>query len=849
MLWRRRPLVVLVGLAALLLAGAGAVAWPRSTGSGEVTTSRLMDANRDKVFDELATALAAAGEAPVPVIVLTEPGTTRKQVEAVAGPVAMTHQYTAVPGFAARLTQEQVTRLARAPWVRQIEYDARVQVQLDTAGRYFGAAQARRDFGVSGDGDGDPGRFTRDDVVVAVIDTGIDPSHQDLAGKIIAWQDWINGRATPYDDHGHGTHVAGIAAGRGMGNPAYTGVAPGASLIGLKVLNSAGSGSVSDVQAALEWCIANRERYNIRVISMSLGTSGPADGTDGVSQAVNRAVAAGMAVVAAAGNGGPARATIGSPGAATGAITVAAMADPGEKGFYLAPFSSRGPTRDGRSKPDIAAPGVNVMAPRAGTGNGYVAYSGTSMATPFVAGTVALLLAADPTLTPAGVRDILTRTARDWGPAGADVDFGAGRLDAYAAVAAARGATGTGPAVPAHHAFAGTLTGTGQAAEYPLTVDSTAWPLAVTLIMPDWRGAAAPDFDLYVYAPDGSELGRSIGTTRQETVAKAVARTGTYRIRVVSYAGAGPYQVDASAGGGEPVDRPPAVSITAPGEGATVNGAVRVLVAANDDAGIRRVELAVDGGAWQNITGSFDGLVYHLDWDTTNAADGAHTLTARATDSAGQTATASRTVTVRNQSRVHEKVMTGTVAPAGRDAEFAVAVSAPGFVDYALDWNTDADLDFHVYAPDGTLAGRAYTLRKPETLRIDTERFGTGSYRVRVNLYSGGASPFTLRARGYSRSTHRGSVSPAQPDGTHRRDVAYPGPARLVLNWSTAADLDFYLYNPAGAEGGRAYTLHNPEVLEAFLDAPGAWQVRVHRDGGPAGGYTLKWYAPDAILQ
>lgn len=107
-------------------------------------------------------------------------------------------------------------------------------------------------------------------MVVAVIDTGIDPAHVDLdGGKVIAWNDWVNGRTTPYDDHGHGTHVAGIIAGTGEGNPAYMGVAPGAALVGLKVLNSSGSGALSNVAAAVDWAVTNKDTYNIRVISMS----------------------------------------------------------------------------------------------------------------------------------------------------------------------------------------------------------------------------------------------------------------------------------------------------------------------------------------------------------------------------------------------------------------------------------------------------------------------------------------------------------------------------------------------------------------------------------------------------
>lgn len=108
-------------------------------------------------------------------------------------------------------------------------------------------------------------------MVVAIIDTGIDAAHSDLKnGKVIAWNDWVNGQTSPYDDHGHGTHVSGIVAGTGAGNPAYTGVAPGAALVGLKVLNSSGSGSLSNVAAAVDWAVQHKDEFNIRVISICL---------------------------------------------------------------------------------------------------------------------------------------------------------------------------------------------------------------------------------------------------------------------------------------------------------------------------------------------------------------------------------------------------------------------------------------------------------------------------------------------------------------------------------------------------------------------------------------------------
>ncbi|HLN64207.1 MAG TPA: S8 family serine peptidase, partial [Symbiobacteriaceae bacterium] len=335
--------------------------------------------------------------------------------------------------------------------------------------------------------------------------------------------------------------------------------------------------------------------------------------------------------------------------ACAASMTVAAMQDLAEGGFGLASFSSRGPTRDNRIKPDIGAPGVNIMAPRANSGNQYVSYSGTSMATPFVSGTVALMLDANPNLTVQQVRDILQGTAVPWGPEGKDVDYGWGRLDGYAAVKrAAGGSGGSGPAVPGHLYFEGNLASQGAKGEHSFTLNDVSYPVCVTLIMPNWSGSNNPDFDLYVFNPDGSELGRATGSNRQEQVTKRVTQTGTYKVEVRSYAGAGQYFLDVSAGAGQSTDQPPTVAFDQPAEGATVSGTVTVKVRATDDAAVSKVEMAVDGGTYADMTRQADGT-YARDWETTGAANGAHTLTARATDSANQTATASRQVTVNNQ--------------------------------------------------------------------------------------------------------------------------------------------------------------------------------------------------------
>lgn len=276
----RRPLAP-SALATLLMAALTAcniLPGPDSAGggsvvasAGDVATSMLMDQDRNKLFDQLDAELRSLPpDAPVPVIVLTDhPVGEEDLTRAAGGPVEPKHIYNLLPGFAADLTTDQLQRLAKQPWVRQIEPDEPVYLLLDTAVGHSGATKARTDFGVDGDGDGTPSRYTTGDVVVAVIDTGIDPGHADLANKVIGWSDWVNGRPTPYDDHGHGTHVAGIAAGAGAADARYPGVAPGAALVGLKVLDARGSGSLSNVAAAVEWCVENKATFHIRVIKMT----------------------------------------------------------------------------------------------------------------------------------------------------------------------------------------------------------------------------------------------------------------------------------------------------------------------------------------------------------------------------------------------------------------------------------------------------------------------------------------------------------------------------------------------------------------------------------------------------
>jgi len=546
-------LMLSTALAVTTAGAAGAVSNGKEVNlNQEKEATKIIDADANKMFDDLETMLSGMADSDsVNVIVrLNEKFADHKlnQLQKEVGLFKTKHKFEhAYQGFAGQMTKAQIAKLQKHPMIESIQYDAPVLKTMNTAGDSFGSKKATADFGLNGDRDGNLTSYSKDDVVVAVIDTGIDAAHVDLdGGKVLAFKDFVNNRTAAYDDEGHGSHVAGIIAGSGDGNTSYQGVAPGAALVGIKVLDANGSGTMSNVDAGINWAIANKDVYGIKILNLSLGTSGSSNGQDSTSIAINNAAAAGLVPIIAAGNAGPRKSTIGSPGAAADAITVGAFADVGEKGFNVTSFSSRGPTADGRIKPDIMAPGSNIMSVNANTGNGYISLSGTSMATPYTAGVAALMLDANYALSSAQIKNIFATTAQDFGPAGQDIDYGHGRLQAYEAIKAAGSLTGTGPAVPNRTYFTGSLAAKGATQTFTINVTSTAFPVSTTLIMPNWTGSSTPDFDLTVYRPDGTSAGSSAGTSRQETVSFLPTVTGTYSIRVLSYAGTGNFFLDVS---------------------------------------------------------------------------------------------------------------------------------------------------------------------------------------------------------------------------------------------------------------------------------------------------------------
>ncbi|MGH3879111.1 MAG: S8 family peptidase [Actinophytocola sp.] len=270
--------------------------------------------------------------------------------------------------------------------------------------------------------------FTGEGIKVAVLDTGVDQTHPDLADREVAEQNFSEAPDN-VDNFGHGTHVASIVAGTGAkSGGTYRGVAWGASILDGKVLDDFGFGSESGIIAGMQWAA----EHGADVANLSLG-GGDTVELDPLEEAVNSlSEQYGTLFVIAAGNSGPGSETVGSPGSADAALTVGAV----DREDNLADFSSRGPRLgDGGIKPDITAPGVDIVAAKAANGqigdpaaDGYVALSGTSMATPHVAGAAALIAQQHPEWTGAQLKAALTASATPTAGLTA-FEQGAGRVD------------------------------------------------------------------------------------------------------------------------------------------------------------------------------------------------------------------------------------------------------------------------------------------------------------------------------------------------------------------------------------------------------------------------------------
>ncbi len=384
-------------------------------------TVQLVAAGRldERLFDVttlLRSGYDDASRKDLPLIVIYGPGSRGAPLSG----ASITLDLPSVNGAAVTVDKAQTGTLLKSSAVQKIWLDGIRTSTLDRSTAQIGAPVAWQ-AGLNGAG-----------VKVAVLDTGVDQTHPDLAGRQIAERNFSNA-ADNVDRHGHGTHVASTIAGNGA---KYGGVAPGAQILDGKVLNNGGQGQESWIIAGMQWAA----QEGAKIVNLSLGGD-DTPGIDPLEEAVNTLSAAhGTLFVIAAGNSGPGNRSVGSPGSADAALTVGAVG----RDESLASFSSRGPrVGDSGLKPDITAPGVGIVAAKATNGSmgtpvesGYVAASGTSMATPHVAGAAAILAQQHPDWTGPQLKAALTASAS---PNSALTAFeqGSGRVDVAKAIAQA----------------------------------------------------------------------------------------------------------------------------------------------------------------------------------------------------------------------------------------------------------------------------------------------------------------------------------------------------------------------------------------------------------------------------
>ena len=439
---------------------------------------RFDDAHRSSI-PVIATYTGAAAKSESALAdVETPDGATRTRLLPSADAIALAAAKKSSRTFWRSLGGSTTTASAKprlAGGIGKLWLDRPVKVTLDRSVPQIGAPAA---WAAGYDGTG---------VKVAVLDTGIDLTHPDVAQVKEAKN--FTTDADAVDHHGHGTHVASTIAGSGAAaDGKYKGVAPGADLLIGKVLDNKGSGDTSWIIAGMQWAVDQ----GADVVSMSLGSNQPSDGTDPMAQAVNSlSDSSGALFVIAAGNAGPGKTTIGTPGSADAALTVGAV----DKSDQLASFSSRGPRLgDSAVKPEITAPGVNIVAARAaGTTMGtpvdtdYTSANGTSMATPHVAGAVAILKQRHQDWTGDRLKQVLISSADRSKPFTA-YQQGGGRVDVAKAIDASFYSS---PAVVS----AGSVPPTGAPVEksvgYVNTSDSDV-TLSLTLTATTETGAAAP---------------------------------------------------------------------------------------------------------------------------------------------------------------------------------------------------------------------------------------------------------------------------------------------------------------------------------------------------------------------
>ncbi|HRH87213.1 MAG TPA: S8 family serine peptidase [Rubrivivax sp.] len=495
-----------------------------------------------------------------------------------------------------------VQALARNPHIKFAEVDAFVAPAASANDTYFPNAWHLATTRTTSAWDSSVGSG----VTIAILDSGVDASHPDLAGKLVPGYNFFDGNSNTADVYGHGTKAAGTAAAITNNAAGVSAVAADAKIMPIRVAGTDGWATWSALANGTTWA-ADR---GARVISMSFQNP---SSSAAVLSAANYARSKGAVVIGAAGNTSGYDAT-----AASELMTIVAATDGSDA---RAGWSTYGPSVD------IAAPGVGIYTTT--SGGGYGAWSGTSAATPVTAGVAALVIAANPALKPADVDRILQSTALDLGSVGKDEYHGHGRVDAAAAVAAARSAVTTdtqSPSVAIASPTGGSVKGittVDVSASDNVGVSKVSLFLAGTLLASD---ADAP----YSFSWDTTKVGDG-ATTLVAKAYDASGNVGTSQSISVTVANSTGNVVDST---------PPVVTISNPKNGSVVSGTVTVAVGASDNVQVAGVTLYINGA--QVASGS-SSLSYK--WNARKAPKGANSIQAVARDSSGNSTTSSIQVT------------------------------------------------------------------------------------------------------------------------------------------------------------------------------------------------------------
>ena len=428
-------------------------------------------------------------------------------------------------------------------------------------------------------------------IIIAICDTGVDATHPDLAAKLVPGWNVYNNNSNLSDVVGHGTAVAGTAAAQGNNAMGVASVAWGCKLMPIRVSDTSGNASYSNIASGLNWAAS----HGARVANISYIVTGSST----VTSAARSFQDAGGVVVSSAGN----YSTFDSSPDNPYILTVSAT----DQNDALASYSNRG------NNIDLAAPGSAFTTVR---GGGYDAVGGTSYSSPIVAGVAALVMSANPNLTPSQIQDVLKQSADDLGTAGWDSSYGWGRVNAYRAVSLASGG-GAGDTTPPTVSFSSPAAGA--------TVSGT---MSVQVGASDNVGVTSVNLSV-----DGVLLGGDNTAPYSFSWNTTAVANGTHNLTATAQDAAGntsSASISVNVSNLSDVT-PPTVNITSPGSGASVSGNVSVLVSSADNVAVTKVELYVDGVLKSTATTS----PFTNRWNAKRERAGAHTLQCKAFDAAG----------------------------------------------------------------------------------------------------------------------------------------------------------------------------------------------------------------------